>query len=55
MRRMNRMAKAPELTLAYEELCELARHDPAHGPEKFVSKFVSKTAQKAGFAGFAGL
>jgi hypothetical protein len=34
---------------------ELARHDPAPALKKFVSKFVSKTANWADFAGFYGL
>jgi len=38
---------AASVTLASEELCELARDDPAPGLEKPVSN----TAKKAGFAG----
>jgi hypothetical protein len=38
-----------------EMMVSCSRHKRSPRPEKFVSKFVSKAAQKAGFAGYAGL
>jgi hypothetical protein len=39
--------------LPEENAGELARHDPAHGPQIFGVKLVSRVADWAGFSGYA--